>query len=537
MQSEIKAKMKKIYFMINFILITGALFGQENYKKYCMACHGENGIGSVAAGIPPLANSEWVNADPALSGSIILHGLNGPIKVAGKVFNGVMPAQGAMLSDDEISDLVNYISKNWGNNGGEISPDKVAELRKIKPDGFGWPSETLLEKYTVTFKQTAAADETPLDHLITKVYYGAFTSPKDLENRKPDEVIEEEIDFISLLRRKELTEPYAINVKGDFVVEKAGKMKFISSVNGYFSFKVNNKVMTTFERGLHKDNQSSVSIDLASAGKYLFELIYIYNSKEWFEREKKPRLSLGVSGPGFPKAIFLAKGESVDRIWEPNIIKATQGRPRIYRNFINGLGARSIAVSFLEGVNYGYDVTTASLGLIWSGDFIDAGQHWSRRGKGFTEPLGDDLIRLGNPPSIVSLDADANAWPTISISEFKGYALEKTTNAPVFKQWVDGVEISDYINQMPTEGKKAFKREISIPSNSSFESSTTMSLIVAEEINKISDNKYYLPNQKLTITIDKGIEATSVLKFENSNYLVANLESLKGDLNIQYTWK
>ena len=90
---------------------------------------------------------------------------------------------------------------------------------------------------------------------------------------------------------------------------------------------------------------------------------------------------------------------------------------------------------------------------------------------------------------------------------------------------------------MPTEGKKAFKREISIPSNSSFESSTTMSLIVAEEINKISDNKYYLPNQKLTITIDKGIEATSVLKFENSNYLVANLESLKGDLNIQYTWK
>lgn len=529
--------MKQIYLIINFILITGSLFGQENYKKYCIACHGEKGVGNVGAGIPPLAGSEWVNADPALTSSIILHGLNGPIKVAGKLFDGVMPAQGAMLSDDEISDLVNYISKNWGNNGGEISPDKVAKLRKIKPDGFSWPSETLLKKYTVTFKQIEAANETPLDHLITKVYYGAFTSPKDLENRKPDEVVEEKIDFISLLRRKELTEPYAITVKGDFVVEKAGKMNFNSSVNGYFSFKINNEVMTTFEKGMHKIDASSVSIELPIAGKYPFELIYIYNTKEWFTWEKKPRLSLGVSGAGIQKAIFLAKGESVDRIWEPNIIKASQGRPRIYRNFISGLGARGIAVSFLEGVNYGYDITTASLGLIWSGDFIDAGQHWSHRGKGFTEALGDDLIRLGNLPSIVRLDANANAWPTISISKFKGYTLEKTTNAPIFKQQVDGVEITDYIHQLPTEGKNTIERKISIPSNSSFESSITMNLVVSEKINKISDNEYYLPDKKLTITIDKGIEATSVLKFENSNYLVANLESLKGDLNIQYTWK
>jgi cytochrome c553 len=529
--------MKKIYFMINFILITGSLFGQKNYNKYCMACHGENGIGNVASGIPPLANSEWVNADPALTASIILHGLNGQIKVAGKVFDGVMPAQGAMLSDDEISDLVNYISKNWGNNGGEISPDKVAELRKIKPDGFGWPSETLLEKYTVTSKQTAAADETPLDHLVTKVYYGEFKSPEDLADLKPDEMIEEEVDFISLSRRKQLTEPYAIKVKGNFVVKKAGILNFSSTVNGYFSFKVNDKVVTTLARGLGNIDAVNTPIELPSAGKYPFELVYIYNTEEWFKNDKKPRLSLGVSGSGIPKTIFLTKGGINDKIWDSNILKATEGKPRIYRNFINGLGARGIAVSFLEGVNYGYDVTTASLGLIWSSDFIDAGQHWSHRGKGFTQPLGDDLISLGNPPSIVSLDVDANAWPKTSLSEFKGYSLEKTTNAPVFKQWVDGVEISDYINQMPTEGKKAFKREISIPSNSSFESSTRMSIVVAEKINKISDNEYYLPNQKLTIIIDRGAETISILRFEDSDYLVANLGRLEEALFIQYTWE
>jgi hypothetical protein len=144
---------------------------------------------------------------------------------------------------------------------------------------------------------------------------------------------------------------------------------------------------------------------------------------------------------------------------------------------------------------------------------------------------------LGNPPSIVSLDVDANAWPKTSLSEFKGYSLEKTTNAPVFKQWVDGVEISDYINQMPTEGKKAFKREISIPSNSSFESSTRMSIVVAEKINKISDNEYYLPNQKLTIIIDRGAETISILRFEDSDYLVANLGRLEEALFIQYTWE
>ncbi len=169
-------------------MITGPLYGQDNYNKYCMACHGENGKGNLAAGIPPLAGSEWVNTDPELTTSIILHGLNGQINVAGKVYDGVMPAQGAMLSDDEMSDLVRYISKNWGNNGGEISPDKVAELREIKPDGFGWPAEALLKKYKVVFKQTEAVDETPLDHLVTKVYYGAFTSPEELEALKPDEI-------------------------------------------------------------------------------------------------------------------------------------------------------------------------------------------------------------------------------------------------------------------------------------------------------------------------------------------------------------
>ena len=63
---------------------------------------------------------------------IVLNGLQGPVAVKGKTYNGLMPAHGAFLDDNAVASIVSYIRKNkrFGNAAGEVTPIEVAELRK-----------------------------------------------------------------------------------------------------------------------------------------------------------------------------------------------------------------------------------------------------------------------------------------------------------------------------------------------------------------------------------------------------------------------
>ncbi len=69
-------------------------------------------------------------------------------------------------------------------------------------------------------------------------------------------------------------------------------------------------------------------------------------------------------------------------------------QPIIYRNFIEGLSPRGIAVGYPEHVNLAWDADRLNLTLLWKNDFIDAGKHWVGRGPGFQGPLGDFVIKL-----------------------------------------------------------------------------------------------------------------------------------------------
>ena len=63
--------------------LAGAADGGAIYNAYCAACHGDDGKGAVAGVFPPLAGSEWVAGDPERSIQVVLHGLVGPVSVAG----------------------------------------------------------------------------------------------------------------------------------------------------------------------------------------------------------------------------------------------------------------------------------------------------------------------------------------------------------------------------------------------------------------------------------------------------------------------
>jgi mono/diheme cytochrome c family protein len=102
--------------------------GKQVFSTTCAACHQATGEG-VPGVYPPLAGSEWVNGDDAKVVRILLHGVTGPIEVAGETFNSMMPPWGATLKDADIAAVLTYVRSQWGNKGAPITAAKVATIR------------------------------------------------------------------------------------------------------------------------------------------------------------------------------------------------------------------------------------------------------------------------------------------------------------------------------------------------------------------------------------------------------------------------
>ncbi|MDA3934628.1 MAG: c-type cytochrome [Gammaproteobacteria bacterium] len=100
--------------------------GEQVYGRVCSACHQPNGQG-LSGAFPPLADSDYLQADPLRSVGHILHGLSGAIEVNGQTYNSVMPPMD-YLSDEDIASAVTYVLQTW-NDGGAIQLAEVATLR------------------------------------------------------------------------------------------------------------------------------------------------------------------------------------------------------------------------------------------------------------------------------------------------------------------------------------------------------------------------------------------------------------------------
>ncbi len=104
------------------------LEGSILYTTYCASCHQENGKGDNNR-FPPLAGSDWVTGEEERLIAIVLNGLQGEIKVNGKTYNGLMPANNH-LDDHAIASILTYIRMNFGNTSSLVSALKVSKVRK-----------------------------------------------------------------------------------------------------------------------------------------------------------------------------------------------------------------------------------------------------------------------------------------------------------------------------------------------------------------------------------------------------------------------
>lgn len=103
--------------------------GKSTYNL-CAACHQPTGLGMPGM-FPPLAGSEWVQGGSERVAAIIMAGIQGPLTVKGTAFGLVpMPAQGAVLTDKQIAQVMTYIRRSWGNQASVVTEEMVADARK-----------------------------------------------------------------------------------------------------------------------------------------------------------------------------------------------------------------------------------------------------------------------------------------------------------------------------------------------------------------------------------------------------------------------
>jgi nitrite reductase (NO-forming) len=100
--------------------------GKLVFATNCQACHQPTGLG-IPNAFPPLASSDFFNADMKRVVQVVTGGLTGKVTVNGKEFNGVMPAW--HLSDEDIASVLTFVSSSWGNKGDEFTPAFVAQNR------------------------------------------------------------------------------------------------------------------------------------------------------------------------------------------------------------------------------------------------------------------------------------------------------------------------------------------------------------------------------------------------------------------------
>lgn len=101
--------------------------GEQTYKAACIACHQPNGKG-LGNAFPPLAGSDYLVKDKTRAITTVLHGRTGPITVNGARYDSVMPPM-SQLKDQEIANVLSYVSNTWGNKGWQVSSTDVRAIR------------------------------------------------------------------------------------------------------------------------------------------------------------------------------------------------------------------------------------------------------------------------------------------------------------------------------------------------------------------------------------------------------------------------
>jgi mono/diheme cytochrome c family protein len=396
--------------------------GEELYTLYCSACHGVDGKGATGGAFPPLAGSPWVHGNPKRAVAIVIYGIHGPIDVNGKAYNLEMPPQGAALSDDQITSILNYVNTAWGNKGETFNRDLIRVTRsefasRDKP----WTAPELLKLFPLPEKQTALSD------VISRVYKGQWNQIPDFDKIQ-SENIEEEHDGILDPAIAALNEHYGIVWEGNFEVPETGEYEFALDSDDGSRITLDGKVVAEVNGAGPMDGSR------AKSGKISLKQGSVKFRADFFQNSGPHGLSLKWKKSDSKQWNWLTKPSETDKpkkLGTPSIpLTPSSDKTVIYRNFIEGTTPRGIGFGFPGGMNLVYSADNLAPEIVWSGDFMDAGRHWTNRGQGNQAPSGTSAIKLTNKRFLPEE------------AKFKGYSLDTNGN-PTFKIAIGSATLTD----------------------------------------------------------------------------------------------
>lgn len=107
-------------------LVAFSAKGSKIYSSKCNGCHGSDGKGD-GANYPSLVGSDFVIGDTQQLAMVILNGIQGPVS-NGKTYGaGIMPAQGAGMSAEDLAGVMTYIRNNFGNSTSDVTSVEMAK--------------------------------------------------------------------------------------------------------------------------------------------------------------------------------------------------------------------------------------------------------------------------------------------------------------------------------------------------------------------------------------------------------------------------
>lgn len=393
--------------------------GEQLYTLYCGACHGADGKGATGGAFPPLAGSPWVHGNPKRAAAIVLHGLHGPIDVNGKSYNLEMPPQGAVLSDDQITAILNFVNTSWGNKGEKVQRDLVRVTRsEYQSRTEPWTAPEILKLYPLPVQETALTD------LTSKVYKGQWNQIPDFDKIQAEN-IEEEHHGLLKVSIAGMKDHFGIVWEGKFNAPEEAEYTFVIDADDGARITINGQVLGVVKNiGPMNGSRSATGKIKLAKGAHPIRVDY-------FQLTGQQGISLRWQKAGDKDWNWLSDKSAAAKDGAPSIpLIPMDGKTVIYRNFIEGTTPRGIGFGFPGGLNLVYSADNLAPELVWTGDFMDAGRHWTNRGQGNQPPSGSEVIKLTNQRF---LPAEAR---------FKGYSLDSRGN-PTFKVSIGKATLTD----------------------------------------------------------------------------------------------
>ena len=213
----------------------------------------------------------------------------------------------------------------------------------------------------------------------------------------------------------------------------------------------------------------------------------------------------------------------------------------MYRNFIQGAGPRAIGVGYPERANLAFDANQMGIALIWHGSFMDAGRHWTGRGQGFQPPLGDNVLSLGQSPTLARLESRDSTWPSGDVKkqgyQFLGYQLGEKRK-PTFFYKLDSVLVKDYPDPESDGGEfPALDRTLNLSSDKE-ESNLFLRPLVAGNTLKIDEDGVVTVDGEWKLLIGGDVGAV----FVRGKELIVPVElkrldgKFSGTVTLRYEW-